>query len=227
MGNYTLSYQYSDACLAQYNSLIDYNTLNPGTQSLISRTYLAEDIFHSRLNGYAINQPNSKSIADTLLYGSYTANDLRKTVFFTPYRGDYYFRGTYDTKGYVYSGIATDEVYLIRAESNARLGNTGAAMNDLNTLLITRWKTGTFVPYTAVSAQDALQQILTERRKELLYRGLRWTDLRRLNKDNRFAVTLIRILNGVTYTLPPNDPRYAWPIPDNEIQLSGLQQNAR
>jgi hypothetical protein len=100
-------------------------------------------------------------------------------------------------------------------------------MNDLNTLLMTRWKTGTFVPYQAANADDALQQILTERKKELLFRGTRWADLRRLNKDSKFAMTLTRIINGVTYTLPPNDPRYAMPIPDNEISLSGIPQNAR
>jgi hypothetical protein len=227
IGDFNKSFQYANTCLSSYNSLIDYNTVIPAKTSLLSTTYLAEDIFHSRLNGYSINQPYSKSLVDTLLFQSYTSNDLRKTLFFTAFKGNYYFRGTYDTKGYCYSGIATDEIYLIRAECNARLGNTSAAMTDLNTLLITRWKTGAFIPYTAASADDALKQILTERRKELLYRGLRWTDLRRLNKDSRFAITLTRNLSGTIYTLPPNDVRYAWPIPDNEIQLSGIPQNVR
>jgi hypothetical protein len=92
---------------------------------------------------------------------------------------------------------------------------------------VTRWAKGTFIPFTASSSDDALIQILNERRKELLYRGLRWTDLRRLNKDPRFAITLKRIINGVSYTLPPNDNRYAWPIPDNEIALTNMPQNER
>ena len=161
------------------------------------------------------------------MYNSYSVNDLRKTDCFVLNSGFPYFSGTYDLKYYNYSGIATDEVYLIRAECYARTGKASAALKDLNTLLVTRWKTGTYIPYSANTADQALTEILTERRKELLFRGLRWTDLRRLNKDSRFAITLTRSYNGVTYSLPPNDQRYAMPIPDNEITNSGIQQNQR
>jgi hypothetical protein len=56
---------------------------------------------------------------------------------------------------------------------------------------------------------------------------LRWIDLRRLNTDSRYAVTLTRNLNNQIYTLPPNDQRYVLPIPDLEIKLSGIEQNPR
>jgi hypothetical protein len=227
LGNYSNALQYATACLNSYNSLTDYNSLVPSSNYQLSTSYLAEDIYHSVQVEYDSNSPNYVSITDSTLYRSYTANDLRKSIFFVMNGHLPYFRGTYDTKGYPYSGIATDEVYLIKAECNARLGNTAAAMTDLNNLLIKRWKNNTFLPYTATSSDDALTQILMERRKELLYRGLRWTDLRRLNKDSRFAVTLSRNLNKTLYTLPPNDSRYALPIPDNEIQLSGIPQNIR
>lgn len=226
MGNYDAALAASNACLLQYATLVDYNTLKPAART-ISTTYLAEDIFHSRMVGYAINAPNSKAITDPILYRSYGTNDLRKTVFFVLTSGLPYFRGTYDFKRYLYSGIATDEIYLIRAECYARAGRVAEAMKDLNTLLVMRWKTGTFVPFSASSAEDALGQILKERRKELLFRGLRWTDLRRLNPDPRFAVTLARNIGGQIYSLPPEDPRYAWPIPDDEIQASGIPQNPR
>ena len=109
-----------------------------------------------------------------------------------------------------------------------RLGSINAAMDDLNALIIKRWKNnGTFVPFTAATANEALAKVLKERRKELIFRGLRWTDLRRLNKDPRFAITLTRNLNGVVYTLPPNDDRYTLPIPDQEIKISGIAQNPR
>jgi len=51
--------------------------------------------------------------------------------------------------------------------------------------------------------------------------------LRRLNLDIQRAITLKRNLNGVLYTLPPNDARYVLPVPDLVIQLSGIQQNPR
>jgi tetratricopeptide (TPR) repeat protein len=226
IGYYSQSFRYANASLNLYHSLTDYNTLKPGGRSLAT-SFLSEDIYHTRPVTYDIAMPNDVSIVDSTLYHSYVDNDLRKTLFFGLSGGSPYFRGSYDYKGYDYDGIATDEIYLIRAECYARLGNTDSAMNDLNTLLITRWKTGTFVPYTAPSADDALKQILNERRKELIDRGLRWIDLRRLNKESRFAITLVRQVKGITYTLPPNDLRYAWPIPDNEIQMSGISQNAR
>jgi hypothetical protein len=68
---------------------------------------------------------------------------------------------------------------------------------------------------------------LLERRKELCFRGLRWQDLRRLNKEPEYAKTLTRKIDGITYTLPPNDPKYVFPIPPNVIALSGMQQNPR
>jgi hypothetical protein len=100
-------------------------------------------------------------------------------------------------------------------------------MNDLNQLLRARWLKGTFVSFTAVNPSDALSQILKERRKELIFRGLRWSDLKRLNKESPFVTTLSRSLNGQTYTLPPNSNLYVFPIPPAEIQLSGIQQNPR
>ena len=98
-------------------------------------------------------------------------------------------------------------------------------MKDYNTLFSNRFRTGTYVNATAISVDDALNKIIPERRKELLFRDLRWTDLRRLNKDSRFAVTLSRSLNSTIYTLPPNDIRYTLPIPDYVIALNGIQQN--
>jgi tetratricopeptide (TPR) repeat protein len=230
IGDYASALKYADACLTTYKTLADYNTLNSPTITSISNTFVSEDIYHSTLNSYSTLFVRRNTVVDSVLYASFDNNDLRKTKFFAILDNlPQYprFVGSYDFKGARYSGLATDEIYLIRGECYARAGNTSSAMSDLNTLLITRWKTGTYIPYTAQSANDALNQILFERRKELMFRGLRWTDLRRLNKESRFAITLNHIINGVNYSLPPNDDRYALPIPDNEIQLSGIPQNPR
>lgn len=227
MGSYSKALQYANACLAGNASLTDYNTLKTGAFP-IAQSVIKEDIFHSVTANYGIIG-YSKAIIDTTLYNSYQQNDLRKSIFFYYYRGNQTWNGTYDVvhTNIVFDGIATDEIYLTRAECFARQGNVSAAMNDLNTLLINRYKTGTFIPYTATSADDALNQVLTERKKELLFRGTRWTDLRRLNKEPRFAQTIRRKVQGTTYELAPNDPKYALPLPPQEIQLSGVQQNQR
>lgn len=78
------------------------------------------------------------------------------------------------------------------------------------------------------NAEEVLFAIITERRKELPFVGeIRWEDLKRLNKEERFQRTLKRVINGSTFTLPPNDKRYVLPIPLNEIQLSRIEQNER
>ncbi|WPU95645.1 RagB/SusD family nutrient uptake outer membrane protein [Mucilaginibacter sabulilitoris] len=230
MGDYTAALTYANACLSQFSTLTDYNTLNKPTTTAIDISYLSEDIYHSNMVGHVVYSVRRDSYIDPELYNSYDPNDLRKTKFFTILDGlPQYprFVGSYDYKGLKYDGLAVDEIYLIKAECQARAADPAGAMASLNTLLQTRWKTGTFVPYTAVSADDALVQVLKERQKELLLRGLRWTDLRRLNLESRFAVTLRRKVNGVSYTLLPNDPKYAFPIPDIEIQLGGLPQKPR
>ena len=78
----------------------------------------------------------------------------------------------------------------------------------------------------AGNGEDALQKIRDERRKELLMRGLRWADLKRYNRDGA-NVSLTRVVNGVTYVLPPNDPRYAIVIPEDIIKMTGMPQNER
>ncbi|NCU05384.1 MAG: RagB/SusD family nutrient uptake outer membrane protein [Chitinophagaceae bacterium] len=92
--------------------------------------------------------------------------------------------------------------------------------------MITRWKQGTYQPYTFVSKQEALQIILTERRKQLLMRCLRWMDIKRLNKEGH-NISLRRIINSQEYVLEPNSPKFALPIPDDIITMTGMQQNPR
>jgi AAA+ ATPase superfamily predicted ATPase len=99
-------------------------------------------------------------------------------------------------------------------------------LTDLNHLLVRRWKTGTFVPFTAATAEEALDLILLERRKELVFRGVRWMDLKRLNKEGR-NIELVRNLDGQIYRLAPNDLRYAMAIPKDIIQMTGIAQNPR
>lgn len=231
MRNYAKALQYSDITLSFKSDLIDYNTLSP-TNTNLSATYLKEDIFQASLLSGIFTFSGSTTVDTNLLKLYDDPNDLRRTVCYRTNGSNVEFRGTYGLgTSSKYSGLATDEMYLIRAECLARQGNVSGAMADVNTLLRTRWKkngtSSTYVDKTASSTAVALSLILKERRKELPFRGLRWTDIRRLNLDPGFQTTLTRVMNGVTYILPPGDPRFAMPIPLTEIQLSGIQQNDR
>lgn len=223
MGDYADAKKYSDSCLLVYNKLIDYNSdpsinvTNPNTITIFND----EVLFHSEMNlsNYAFE-------IDSSTYKMYDSNDLRSTIFFTSDgNGGISFVGNYTGDASTFDGIATDEIYMIRAECNARANDIVGALADLNAVLIKRWKIGTFVPITAVDSSDALYKILAERFKELITRGTKWSDLRRLNMDTRFAITISRTCLGVNYTLSPNSYQYTFPIPDDIIQISHIQQN--
>jgi starch-binding outer membrane protein, SusD/RagB family len=226
MGAYAQAGAAADSALQLYNTLIDYNTVSPANFFPFQNTN-AETIFQSTFptSSLMLAPLIGVAIIDSTLYASYQPNDLRLTLYFSLVGGLPQPRTGYSGTIFPFSGLATDELYLERAESYARAGQTTLAMNDLNTLLVNRYS-GVYTPLTATGPADALNQVLTERRKEIVMRGLRWTDLRRLNKEG-YNLTLERILNGQTYTLPPNSPLYTLPIPPDVIALSGMVQNQR
>ncbi|MBO9573937.1 MAG: RagB/SusD family nutrient uptake outer membrane protein, partial [Chitinophagaceae bacterium] len=105
---------------------------------------------------------------DSNLVKSYAVNDLRKTAWFQygTFVADEFARFYGSPEGRpIMSGICVDEIYLIRAECYARANEVGKAMKDLNDLLVTRWKSGTYIPFTASTKEEALEIILEERRK--------------------------------------------------------------
>lgn len=229
MGKYDKAGLYADSCLQRYNTLVDYNTLNTSSSRPFDRSF-GEVLLQSRLlssTGLFKASAFIYCIIDTNLYRSYDDNDLRKILFYqTNPDGLPILKFSYNGSALAFSGLATDEMHLIRAECYAREGKKDEALADLNKLLQMRWKTGSFTDLTASTAEEALSLILAERRKELPFRGLRWTDLRRLNKEGA-NITLTRELNGNTYTLFPNSPLYTLPIPLDVIQLGGIQPNIR
>jgi len=227
--DYVNGLKYADLCLKLYDSLLDYNTLN-ATATFPIPQINREVIFMTTIETSNL-LPNTH-IVDSNLYKSYDINDLRtKILYRANTAGQLYFNGTYTGGAQIlnsrtFGGIATDEVYLTRAECYARSGNITAAMADLNALMSKRMKTGFFVPFTAANTSEALKLVLQERRKETPFRGLRWLDLRRLNSEGA-NITLTRKVKGQLYTLPPNDPKYVLPIPPDVISMTGMAQNER
>lgn len=228
MDDYPRAKLYADSCLQLHNTLIKYDTLNTQVNNPFNK-FNVETIYQSRftttnvLRGITV----SNCIVDSNLYRSYAASDLRSVIFYKlhPTAGNINPKIGYTGINQLFTGLATDEVYLIRAECLARTGQVQEAMNELNILLKNRWKTNSFIPIQAANADDALQKILEERRKELPFRGLRWTDLRRLNKTGA-NITLRRILDK-SYELAPGDPRYTLLLPPDVMNLSNMTQNPR
>lgn len=229
MRDYPSAGLYADSALQLYDSLLDYNTLSVQTRFPFSKLN-AEILYQSNTVNYtqcmaALAYPNT--IIDSGLYQSYRAGDLRQTLFYQlNTSGQPNLRPGYANVIWPFTGLATDECYLIRSECAARTGNPAGALNDLNQLLRHRYTPAAFTPVTAAPSA-ILDTILTERRKELPFRGLRWSDLRRLNLEGR-SITLTRLLNGATYQLPPNSNLYTLPIPPDVLQFNPtMKQNPR
>lgn len=231
MNEYDSAGKYAGLCLQLDDSLMNYNSLNPASNVPFSK-YNPEVIFAARSVVISNSYIGTRSKIDSNLYKSYSDSDLRKQLFFkaSP-TGGFLFKGDYDGIGlptaqvntfFSFTGIVTDEMYLIQAECYARKNDVASALNTLNKLLQTRYKTGQFTPVSVTTAQEALTCILKERRKELLRRGTRWADIKRLTKDEQFRILPQRVINGQPYPMPVP---YVMLIPAKVIAESGVPQN--
>ena len=225
MGDYTNALKHGKEALSYHDGLMNFNTLNSASAYPIKNKNV--EVLLPTLMSYSPFLATTKAKINNDLYQSYDANDLRKTIFFKPLAtGEILFKGNYSGSTTRMTCIATDEVYLNVAEAQAYLDDKTSAMRTLNDLLRTRWKSGTFIELSASSGAQALQIIRAERRKELLFRGLRWADLKRYNREGA-NISLSKTISGQLFTLPPNDLRYAIAIPEDIIKMTGMPQNPR
>lgn len=108
------------------------------------------------------------------------------------------------------------EMYLIRAEANARLAapDEAAANADLNNLR--RARINGYTDET-LSGQTLLDAIELERRKELIGEGHRFLDLKRKGTAAR---RVQRANCTERCVLAPTAPQWVWPIPQPEIDAN-------
>lgn len=226
MRNYEKAGLYADSTLKLYSTLIDYNTIN-SSQTIPFKQFNEEVIYDAKSFASTI-MLQTRAKVDTLLYSLYDSVDLRKTVFFRSFPDNSYsFKGNYtgSSAASLFVGIATDELYLTRAECAARAGDVAMALSDLNTLLENRIESGKFQPLQSDDKNKVLEWILEERRKELVFRTIRWTDLRRLNLEENFSTEIYRYINEQEHVLLPNAARYVFQIDGKSVITSGLKQN--
>ena len=218
MGKYDLAGRASENSLLLYDDLTDLKVSN-------KRDYKKTIYLAFMAPATIIGTNLSNVLTDPELYEMYDGSDLRKTFLFRlNTQGNINKTDSYNLSLYCFSGLDTDEQYLIKAECLARLDKPEEAMQTLNHLLHHRFST--YTDLRADTKDEALEIILQERRKELVFRGLRWSDLKRYNRDGA-NITLARTLGDKTYTLAPNSNKWLFPIPPNEIKTSDISQNPR
>lgn len=132
---------------------------------------------------------------------------------------------------YVQNGMTIPELYLLRAECEARLNDTTNAKADLVTLRAKRMSTADATVPTGLTQTQLIQFVLNERIREFAMMGHRWFDMRRLSVDplfssNTYTHTLYSAAGTVstTYTLRP--ARFTLQFPQAVIdQNPGMQNN--
>ena len=123
------------------------------------------------------------------------------------------------------------EMYLIRAEANAKLGNTEKALEDVNVIRSRAGLTGKLYSSADLGSKTALDIVMEERNLELAFEGHRSYDLFRNNLPMERDYPGTHSLNNVPTTdtyqkVLPDHPRVVFFIPQVEIDRnSNLKQN--
>jgi hypothetical protein len=228
---YLSSFQYESAAesavqaLGLYSDRLNWNDLDVNAPRPFTR-FDGETVFYSVLAGLSFPISNEVAV-DSLLLDLYEPEDLRFPSFFDSIPdGRLVYTGKISGDFRNFGGISVGELYLNAMEGLARTGDTDRALQLLNEFLSFRYLAEDWAPIQIDDGELLLKRILQERRKELIGRGIRWSDLRRLNQEEE-AVTLRRIVKGQAFELLPNSLRYTFPIPVDEINQSGIVQNPR
>lgn len=154
-------------------------------------------------------------------------NDLRYVKLINPATNRYM---GFDRYYSAILGLTIPELYLIRAECNARLGSVSPALDDITTLLTYRYKEGTVPDYSNISNQEeALEIVLNERRKEMMFLGRRYFDIKRFKAFYGANISLSHIdENNNTVTLSSDDPKWTLAFPPYVVSKNPeIRQNPR
>jgi hypothetical protein len=139
-----------------------------------------------------------------------------------------YQEGQVNLSSPVYLRLA--EMYLIRAEANAKLGNAQMALDDVNLIRRRAGLSGAALhtlASVAASGKSILDIVLEERNLELAFEGHRHYDLFRNNRPVVRNYPGSHVINGdINQVIQPNDNRVVFFIPQEEINKNPkLTQN--
>jgi len=226
MANYQNALEATNKTLELYSYVTDFNTLDLSSEQPFRNNYNDIIYYTTQVQDFTITSgvgpltANYISI-DTLLLSSYDASiDLRFPVFFSVADNGNYYRkmmfGSRLVNLYPFTGLATDEIFLIKAECETRLGKDDQAKKTLLSFLEKRFIKGYRPNLNNLNNKELLERVFEERKKELIWRSTRWSDIKRLSRDGEELV-LTRIIGENHYELKSNSPRFIFPIPDNEL----------
>jgi starch-binding outer membrane protein, SusD/RagB family len=178
-----------------------FNNDNNTTEDIFATQITPQDRFSSMTEFFSVPEFGGRTgdidILDAHL-NLYPAGDQRKALFFIGEGAERC--GKWNNQYGVINLIRLAEMYLIRAESNARL-STSVGASPVADYNVIHTRAG-LAPVAAVTVDD----ILYERRLELAFEGFRIHDQRRLHSN----------VGSLAY----NDPKLLFPIPARELEAN-------
>ncbi|MCW9707994.1 RagB/SusD family nutrient uptake outer membrane protein [Fodinibius salsisoli] len=121
------------------------------------------------------------------------------------------------------------EMYLNRAEANAKLGNDQQAIDDVNTIRKRAGLSGNQLYSVGdLKNHDSIMDVvMEERRLEFAFEGQRKFDVFRNGRTMQRDYPGTHLSTGeAAQVIQPDEPRVVFYIPENEIELNGsLEQN--
>lgn len=196
---YGKALEFADKVLAKNDKLMNYNLISSGKYPF--ERYNKEVLFFSMSDGTGVLS-ESRARVHPDLYEMYTDTDRRKEIFFTKNADGFYaFSGDYsrNTSSYKFCGLTTAEILLTRAECRVRVGNMEGAIEDMQKFFEHRYAEKPTLQ-SDMNYGELLRIILDERRKELVFRGMRWFDLRRLTQEESGVDRIVKVVDGQTYS---------------------------
>ncbi|MFD2827082.1 RagB/SusD family nutrient uptake outer membrane protein [Leeuwenhoekiella polynyae] len=227
IGDYEKALSLAEEALSRQSGVNNLENYIETPTSYPGRYEDQEIILLKTLGNTVLDFPLSQELLDL-----FDEKDLRYELFtapgtnypWSPFEGRGYWKPRLRSQG-IYIGPSVPEMMLIQAECLARTNNPDEAISVLNTLRSYRFKAA---DYQELETQaNVLQEVLDERRRETFGTGLRWLDLKRLNKEPEFK-TITRTFRGDTYTLEPNSNAYVFQINPIYIQKNPeIESNPR
>ncbi|MDX5478932.1 MAG: RagB/SusD family nutrient uptake outer membrane protein, partial [Cyclobacteriaceae bacterium] len=215
LGDYERAYSSSNEALLDRSILLVYNEINPNVSFPFTR-FNEEVLCHSRMHNHSFIRNTESLVISERLLALYNENDLRRELFFIERPGGIFnFRGSYDNSQTLFTGPTTAEMYLIAAEAKIRMGDLNEGTRLLNSLSDKRVEAGTFEELEFVSLDEALSYVLEERERELVFRGLKWMDIKRIGSNDGQSATISRKIGEEVLTLNLS-PGYILPLPERE-----------
>lgn len=217
-GNYEKALDAAREVLESDRTLMDYSTLDADA-AYPFKLFNEETLYYGVCSSFSVTA-SSATYINPELYSLYGENDLRKNLFFTlDADGLPLFKGSYLGDYNLFSGLSLPEILLNGAESAFRLG-----MGEEGTELLTALASNRYSDleiWLEDKGELDLSAVMEERRKELVFRGTRWTDMKRLAATGELALPLEREIGETAYLL--NDPsQFTLVLPDLELDLEGL-----